>query len=97
MIAGRLRIRAGDGRFLSFVDTGDPAGAPMMYFHGTPSSASEIRLFGTADDLAAHGLRVIAIDRPGSAASTFQRGRSDEGKRRGQPREQVDKGEPRAS
>jgi pimeloyl-ACP methyl ester carboxylesterase len=76
MIGGRLCIRAGDGRFLSFVDTGDPAGAPLMYFHGTPSSASEIRLFGTADDLAAHGLRVIAIDRPGSAASTFQRGRT---------------------
>jgi len=71
----RQRIRSMDGRFLSFMSLGDSNGAPVMYFHGTPSSAAEARLFGTSDDIARHGLHLIAIDRPGSAASTFYRGR----------------------
>lgn len=75
MTSRRQRIRLADGRFLSFVQLGDPNGTPAMYFHGTPSSASEVRLFGTSDDIAAHGLRVVAVDRPGSAGSTFYRNR----------------------
>ena len=71
----RQRIRIKDGRYLSFVSMGDPSGAPVLYFHGTPSSAAEARLFGTSADIAAHGLHLIAVDRPGSAGSTFRRDR----------------------
>jgi pimeloyl-ACP methyl ester carboxylesterase len=75
MTRGRQRVRMNDGRFVSFTSLGDESGAPVMYFHGTPSSAAEVRLFGTSADIAAHGLRVIAVDRPGSAGSTYQRNR----------------------
>lgn len=52
-----------------------PDGTPILYFHGSPSSASERRLFGTDADFAASGVRLIAVDRPGSAGSGFQRDR----------------------
>ncbi|HEX7173017.1 MAG TPA: alpha/beta hydrolase [Candidatus Limnocylindria bacterium] len=68
----REQIRLADGRRLSFLQAGAAAGAPVMYFHGSPSSASECRLFGTSADVAASGIRLIAVDRPGSAGSSFQ-------------------------
>lgn len=46
-----------------------------MYFHGSPSSASESRLFGTSADVKSAGIRLIAVDRPGSAGSSFQQDR----------------------
>jgi pimeloyl-ACP methyl ester carboxylesterase len=71
----RRRRPLPDGRWLAAREIGDPAGVPVLYCHGSPSSGAEWRLFGTADEIAARGLRLIAPDRPGSGGSTFQRGR----------------------
>lgn len=72
----RDRLRLPDGRILAFQQIGAPDGVPVLYFHGSPSSGSEWRLFGTADDIAACGVRLIAADRPGSGGSSFQPGRA---------------------
>src|SRR3954452_21242937 len=49
-------------------DYGDPEGAPVFAFHGTPACGAG---FAWADEpAAALGLRVIAPDRPGVGRST---------------------------
>ncbi|HEU5422916.1 MAG TPA: alpha/beta hydrolase [Nitrolancea sp.] len=59
-----------DGRELSFVEYGDPAGRPVLYFHGIPGSH---RSPAFADEPArVRGVRIIAVDRPGIGRSTFQ-------------------------
>ncbi|MGH9232378.1 MAG: alpha/beta fold hydrolase, partial [Acidimicrobiales bacterium] len=47
---------------------GDPAGAPVVYLHGTPDS----RLARHPDDglAAVAGVRLLAIDRPGYGGSS---------------------------
>lgn len=68
------RLRLADGRTLGFLELGDPAGRPVLYFHGYPGSRLEARLAaGAARRL---GLRVLAPDRPGFGESTFQPGRT---------------------
>lgn len=62
-----------DGRELAWLEVGDPDGAPVLAFHGTPGSR-----FGVAFDEAAvteSEVRLIAPDRPGYGLSTFQPGR----------------------
>ena len=66
-----------DGRKLAWAEMGDPAGYPVFAFHGTPGSHRQI-LLDPAAALAA-GVRVIAPDRPGCGASTWQRQRTFEG------------------
>ena len=57
-----------DGRILGFDDVGDPAGAPVLYVHGTPDSR---RARHPDDGLAtAAGVRLVAVDRPGFGLST---------------------------
>jgi pimeloyl-ACP methyl ester carboxylesterase len=66
-----------DGRSLGFTEYGAPAGRPLFYFHGWPSSRIE---FGglngdhIAGDVIARRLnvRVIAADRPGFGLSSYQ-------------------------
>lgn len=62
-----------DGRVLGFAEYGDPAGHPLLYFHGFPSS----RLEASVAHAAAwrNGLRLLALDRPGCGLSTPQSGR----------------------
>ena len=56
------------GRVLRVRDAGDPEGAVVMYFHGTPSSRLDL-CFG--EDLAAErGVRLVSFDRPGYGGST---------------------------
>lgn len=57
-----------DGRLLALDDVGDPGGVPVLYLHGTPDS----RLARHPDDdlAAACGVRLLAVDRPGSGGST---------------------------
>ncbi len=69
------RITLSDGRMLSYDEYGPADGAPLFYFHGTPSSRLEWRLFGGEPLATRLRLRVIAMDRPGMGLSTFQRGR----------------------
>jgi pimeloyl-ACP methyl ester carboxylesterase len=53
---------------------GDPAGRPLIYAHGWPSSRLQARLL---HHLARErGLRVLALDRPGIGQSTWQPGRT---------------------
>jgi pimeloyl-ACP methyl ester carboxylesterase len=69
-----LHVLLSDGRRLAYAEFGDPAGAPVLWFHGSPSSRLEPLLIGDAR-LAALGLRVIAPDRPGMGGSTPKPGR----------------------
>ena len=65
--------QASSGRMLAWNEYGDPAGRPMLYFHGWPSSRLQGRL---VHHLARErGLRVIAPDRPGIGRSTYEPGR----------------------
>lgn len=61
------RIRLPDGRVVAIDDVGDPDGVPVVYVHGTPDS----RLARHPDDglAAACGVRLLALDRPGSGCS----------------------------
>jgi pimeloyl-ACP methyl ester carboxylesterase len=57
-----------DRRVVRVRDAGDPEGAVVLYFHGTPGSRLDIS-FG--DEVAAgHGVRVVSFDRPGYGGST---------------------------
>ncbi len=67
-----LRLR--DGRDLGYAEWGDPAGTPVLYFHGLHSS--RLALYRDPAFFAAHGIRFITIDRPGIGLSTFQRQRT---------------------
>ena len=67
-------IQLSDGRTLAYLDSGDPEGRPVFYFHGGPGSRLEGLLF---DDLNKQiGIRMIAIDRPGYGLSDFQKDRT---------------------
>jgi hypothetical protein len=56
-------IRLRDGRTLAWAEAGDPAGFPVLAFHGTPGTHHQILV----DDgpMRATGVRFIAPDRPG--------------------------------
>jgi pimeloyl-ACP methyl ester carboxylesterase len=61
---------AGGGRRIAWNEYGDPAGRPLIYAHGWPSSRLQGRLL---HHLARErGMRVIALDRPGIGQSTRQ-------------------------
>jgi pimeloyl-ACP methyl ester carboxylesterase len=63
-------VRLRDGRRLGYAEWGDPAGRPLLYFHGWPGSRVEGRL---GDEAArAKGVRFIALDRPGMGLSDYQ-------------------------
>lgn len=67
------RITLKDGRVLAYAEWGDPAGRPVLYFHGWPGSRVEVAMVA---DVAVHtSLRVVAIDRPGYGHSDFKPGR----------------------
>lgn len=56
-------------KLLAWDEYGDPAGVPIFYYHGWPSSRLQARL---AHHLAAaRNLRLIAMDRPGMGKSTL--------------------------
>ncbi len=63
-------IRLEDGRRLAFAESGDPAGMPVLFFHGNPGS----RYMRHPDDrLTYHlGVRLITPDRPGYGLSDYQ-------------------------
>jgi pimeloyl-ACP methyl ester carboxylesterase len=59
-------IRLRDGRTVGYAEWGDPQGAPVIYFQGTPSC----RLNHPDESIArALGARLITIDRPGFGRS----------------------------
>jgi pimeloyl-ACP methyl ester carboxylesterase len=63
-------IKLSDGRWLGYAEYGDPAGWPLMFFHGTPGSRIMARFASPkAREL---GVRLIAPDRPGFGLSDLQ-------------------------
>ena len=58
-----------DGRRLGYAEYGDPAGHPLVYFHGFPSSRLEASMFDR--EARSASFRLIAPDRPGFGLSTF--------------------------
>jgi pimeloyl-ACP methyl ester carboxylesterase len=74
--AGEARsqvLRLADGRRLAFAEWGDPAGLPLIAFHGTPGSRL---MFQIADAPARRqGVRLITPDRPGFGLSDLLPGR----------------------
>ena len=66
------RIRLHDGRWLGFVESGDPNGKPVLFFHGFGTT----RVICPPDESAQRlGVRLIAVDRPGLGLSTPKPGR----------------------
>ena len=68
-------VKLRDGRTLAYGEHGSPAGQPIIYCHGVPSSRVEGDLIVNAATAAALGLRVIVPDRPGIGRSDDQPGR----------------------
>ncbi len=67
-------VKAADGRRLSLETAGDPAGKPVILFHGTPGSRIGPRPRGIV--LYRLGIRLICYDRPGYGDSDRQPGRT---------------------
>ena len=65
-----LRVRLPDGRTVAVAEYGDPAGLPVLYFHGFPACRLEAGLIA---DLP---VRLLALDRPGYGGSTSHPGRT---------------------
>lgn len=56
-------VSVADGRHIAYREYGDPAGQPVVVFHGTPGSSRLGGLFAPA--ATEQGVRLLAIDRPG--------------------------------
>jgi len=67
-------VTAADGRTLSYLEVGDPAGPLVIHNHGGPSSRLEAHLLASA--AARHHLRLLCVDRPGMGRSAPQRART---------------------
>ena len=66
-LEGSVRVR--DDRRLGFAEFGDPRGQALVWMHGTPGARRQIPV-EAREYAAAHGLRIIGIDRPGIGSST---------------------------
>lgn len=61
------QVRLPDGRHLGYAEYGDPAGLPVMYCHGWPSSRYQAAFLH--EEAREMGLRILAPDRPGLGLS----------------------------
>ncbi|HYC03048.1 MAG TPA: alpha/beta hydrolase [Azospirillaceae bacterium] len=59
-----------DGRVLGYACYGDPAAPPVLYFHGFPGCRTEPAMINV------HGVRLIAVERPGYGLSDPKDGRT---------------------
>jgi len=62
-----IEVDRGD-RVLRVRDAGDPDGAVVIYFHGTPGSRLDLSF--DEHTAAEHGVRLVTFDRPGYGGST---------------------------
>jgi pimeloyl-ACP methyl ester carboxylesterase len=69
------QIQLTDDRILGYDDRGPSSGRPLFYFHGSPSSRIESRMYISDQILESLHVRMIVADRPGLGLSTFQTGR----------------------
>jgi pimeloyl-ACP methyl ester carboxylesterase len=72
--SGAYRTALCAGRSIAWTEYGDPDGRPFVYYHGAGSSRLEAAVLH--DAAAAAGLKVIAIDLPGSGQTDPIPGRS---------------------
>jgi pimeloyl-ACP methyl ester carboxylesterase len=63
-----------DGRALEVAVTGPPDGLPLLFHHGTPGCAEQVRAMQRATQ--SRGLRLVTYSRPGYRFSTRQPGRA---------------------
>ena len=63
------------GRNLGIAEFGDPAGFPVLWFHGTPGGRMQVPPDGPAR-AAERGLRLFGVERPGTGYSTDHRYRA---------------------
>ena len=61
--------RLADGRRLCWAVFGDPDGAPVLWFHGTPGNRTQIPP-ATAREAALLGIKIVCIARPGVGRSS---------------------------
>lgn len=61
------RLELKDGRTLAYAEYGDPAGVPVIAFHGMPGSRLQMK--AASEQARAVGVRLIAPDRPGYGMS----------------------------
>lgn len=59
-----------DGRTMAYSVLGDPTGVPCIFVHGYSSSRWAAAWGLGVETIARHGIRMIAVDRPGYGAST---------------------------
>ena len=64
-----LQITLKDERRLGYAEYGDPHGAPLLYFPGTPSSRL---IHPPIEPTIALGVRLFVLERPGYGLSDFQ-------------------------
>jgi pimeloyl-ACP methyl ester carboxylesterase len=57
-----------DGRRVEYLEVGDPDARPVVYLHGTPGTGGSVVLL--EDAARRHGVRLIAVSRPGYGDST---------------------------
>ncbi len=69
-----LTTTLADGRTVSYAEYGDPEGAPLIYFHGWPSSRIQGKM--CHEGALEHGWRVFCMDRPGIGRTTPQEKRT---------------------
>lgn len=65
-----------DGRKLGYDERGSSNGKPLFYFHGSPSSRLESKLYISDELLYSLNVRLISVDRPGMGLSDFQPNRN---------------------
>lgn len=70
--SGKL-IQLEHGGLIAFEEYGDPAGVPVVFCHGWPSSCTMAELTDSA--ARESGVRIISPDRPGISGSTLQQDR----------------------
>ena len=61
-----------NGHTIGFDDLGQRDGEPLLFFHGTPASRTNLRFFPVDELLSRHPVRLISPDRPGIGWSSPQ-------------------------
>jgi pimeloyl-ACP methyl ester carboxylesterase len=64
---GTVELR--DGRKIGYAEYGSPDGLPVLWFHGTPGARGQIPPVARTA-AAERGMRIIAVERPGTGGST---------------------------
>lgn len=70
-------VTTADGRRLSYLEVGDPAGPLVIHNHGGPSSRLEVLML--AESATKSRIRLVGVDRPGQGQSSPQKTRSYSG------------------